>query len=390
MLPNKETLKFGLDSFRSLSKTNNFTYEAFEERAEELEKQLPGTGYQLAYNESLIQTFRSFVDKLLSDDKPQISFSDLINCFDKMLINPYIRECKAQGVAVNLHPSLTPDMLTTFSQILENNPNVNVFHHTARKFEHGEITLDSAYADAKNRANTVPTKKEALELVSRAAFLEARNKERGFWNSLFNFRTFFKELFAISAMKKLASKAGDIKELEYEARNGSREICMLKDQVDYTMLKTQATSDQEVDLERFHAMEDKELERFFADIAFSKLVDANHADLKENGKIEDSVFINHDVTVDLEDIDDSFALDHSASEGEFLADESVIADDAPIELDGDDKSDLASLADALDEASTEAERISLVIQELSENANTAERSSKIKENPSSVKEKVID
>lgn len=390
MLPNKDNLKHCITAFSSLSKTNSFTYEALEARAEELENQMPGAGYQISYNEHLVQTFREFVDKLTSDDKPNISFSEFINCFDKMMIEPYLKACNKQGINVNIktnYKEFNPNTLMAFKQILDTNPDSNVFRTTALKFDRDELTLDSVYADAKKRANTTPTRKEALELASRAEVLEIKNQERGFWDTLFNLRTYIKELFAIRALRTLASKAGDINDLEFEAKNGNIAISQVRSQVDYELLNAQAMSDKEIDLEHLNEMDDKDLENYFDEIEFSTMVNVNHLDLKGNEKTDESVFINHDVSLDLDDINDEIELEDS---DKFLSDESIIEDDAPFELDSEDNNLLTSIADELEASESEPERFSLIINELSENSDSFEISPKIEDSPTAVKEKTID
>ena len=103
MLPNKKNLAAGLINFQTFSGINGFSFEAFEKKAEELEVQYPGAGYQRAYNETLTQMFRtSLVDKYLREESTLLTLSELVEYFDTYLMKKYVDECQKQGVAVNI------------------------------------------------------------------------------------------------------------------------------------------------------------------------------------------------------------------------------------------------------------------------------------------------
>ena len=394
MLTDKSNLSAAITSFSSLAKINGFTYEEFEEKAEEIERAHPGAGYQMAYNEMLVQSFKEFVDKHLSEDPPEIYFNDFVHIFDQMLMGTYLRQCKAQGIDVKIETnSVKPnvDTLVIFNKILEEHPDANVYHNVAQRFYRGELTLDSVYEDAKARAKTVPTKKEALELAARAEMIEVMNKERSFRDTLRNLFTFFKELFAISAIRKLASKAGDVTSLEHEAKYGNHGIFCIKDELENAMLKSQVTNEKEMNPGLLDELEEEQFSELWEDKDFETVIDTALKGERSNNLNESDFIIadEGDTTLDLDAFDGRLEMDDSELGDEFLSDKSMIMDDGALVLDEEDESLAEALSGAFDQSATE-EKTNIVVEELAENFSTSEKSPRVEEPFAGIKEKGIE
>ena len=220
--------------FRSFSKIKDFRFEDFEDKAEALEKQNPGQGYRLAYQETLTDLFRKIFNKHLQGEENLPTLGKFVQYYDTILMKTYLDERKAQnmGVDIRIHtggPSL--ETLEAFRQILDEHPASSVVDKVNQRFASGELTLDNTYDRVKAKAKGTPTRAEARELVACAAFLENRNKERSVWNMLLNLRTHFKERSAVKAMRALAGKCGKIKALMHEAENESADLKKLRSDV---------------------------------------------------------------------------------------------------------------------------------------------------------------
>ena len=394
MLTDRSNLNAAVTAFNSLTKTNGFTYEAFEERAEEIEREHPGAGYQMAYNEMLVQTFKEFVDKHLGAEKPGIYFSDFIRCFDKMLMGSYLRQCKAEGVNVSIETNsakLNVDTLVSFNKILEEHPDIGIYHNTAQQFHRGEIILDSVYKDAKAQENTVPTRREALELVARAEVIEVMRKERGFLETVGSLFTFIKEFFVIRAIRNLASKAGNVTELEHEAKYGSPEIFLIKDELEKAMLNSQVTNEKEMTPRLLDKLEEEQFSELWEDKDFETVINTALKGERSNNFNESDFIIadEGDTTLDLDEVDGRLEMDDSELGDEFLSDKSMIMDDGAIELDEEDESLAEALSDAFDQTATE-EKTNIVVEELAENFSTSEKSPRVEEPFAGIKEKGIE
>ena len=88
--------------FRSFSKVRDFRFEDFEDKAEALEKQNPGQGYQLAYQETMKDLFRKIFNKHLQHEEKLPSLSAFVQYYDTFLIKSYLDERKAQNMEVEI------------------------------------------------------------------------------------------------------------------------------------------------------------------------------------------------------------------------------------------------------------------------------------------------
>lgn len=137
----------GLINFQTFSGINGFSFDAFEKKAEELEEQYPGEGYQRAYKETLTQMFRTgLVDKYLREESTLLTLSELVEYFDTYLMKKYVDECKKQGVSVSIKLNdngFNIETLQSFNAVLDSIPDKTVLNEVAKKFDSGELTLDS-------------------------------------------------------------------------------------------------------------------------------------------------------------------------------------------------------------------------------------------------------
>lgn len=327
MLPNKKTLAAGLINFQTLSGINGFSFEAFEKKAEELEVQYPGAGYQRAYNETLTQMFRtSLVDKYLREESTLLTLSELVEYFDTYLMKKYVDECQKQGVAVNIKLNdngFNLDTLQSFSAVLDSVPATNLLNEVTKKFDSGELTLDSTYKYTKDNAQRVPSRKEARDLVAYATFLEQRNEDRTILQTLFNLVTHIREIFAIKAMRELAAKCDKISVLEAESENEYYKLAELRNEVDFRLINAQATNEHELDFEQMQQMDSENLDRYLENVEFSRIANVNDNEL--------------DTTLELDEIDTSFTMDDTAIRKMPFSDESIIESNDSFVIDDEDR-----------------------------------------------------
>ena len=327
MLPNKKPLAAGLINFQTLSGINGFSFDAFEKKAEELEVKYPGEGYQRAYNETLTQMFRTgLVDKYLREESTLLTLSELVEYFDTYLMKKYVDECKKQGVSVSIKLNdngFTVETLQSFSAVLDSIPAKTVLNGVAKKFDSGELTLDSTYKYTKDNAQRVPSRKEALELVAYATFLEHRNEDRTVLQTLLNLITHIREKFAVKAMRELAAKCDKISVLETESENEYYKLAQLRNEVDFRLINAQATNEHELDFERMQQVDGENLDNYLENVEFSRIANVN-----DNGL---------DTTLELDEIDASFSIDDTAIRKMPFSDESIIETNDSFTIDDDDR-----------------------------------------------------
>ena len=97
MLPNKKNLLSGLTNFKTLTDIKTFSFDEFEKRAEELEKQHPGQGYQLSYNESLNQVFRAYAEKCQTAKGYVEPLNEIVEYFDTYLIKNILANVRSRA-----------------------------------------------------------------------------------------------------------------------------------------------------------------------------------------------------------------------------------------------------------------------------------------------------
>lgn len=326
-------IAMGLGAFRTTTGIEGFSLDNFEKKAEQFNKQYPGEGYQRAYEDALNQIFKAYVAGIAREEEPLVTLPNLVYSFDSFIMKPYMEGAKNHGIDVSVDinfKELNLKTLRRFDDIMNMIPTNTVMQDTYDKFKRNELTLDSVSEDVKARKNTVPTKEEALELVSRAAFLQERMESRGKWGTFLNWYTALREYLAINALKSLAAKAGNIDDLEREAEIGNPNLAALRGEVSSRLLNASSKIENEKILQRSESL------------------------VKEQNEMEDAL--------------DSEALDESALDGSL--DLSQI-DDA-FTLDDGDASSVTS--DEFDET-----KMSIVIEELSEQPDISQKFEKIED-----------
>jgi hypothetical protein len=308
----------GIEAFNTTTGVNGFSLEDFESKAMRYNEQYPGEGFQRAYEDSLNQIFKTYVDEIALGKVPNVKLADLVYSFDSFIVNPYLHGAEKHGIDAKIEINLTklnPKTVESFAEILEATPNNPVLQDTYRKFESKELTLDSVYKDVTARKNTVPTRKEARELVARAVFLREKQKSRTGWEAFKNLFTVIKEYFAIEALKSLAEKAGDLDQLDREAELGEPHLYALKREVDRQLINLGAERENErilqkikeqTDLENVLDSDGPDEHEIESEINFDKLDEGEvSTDFEELGKKENEL----DANSDLSQIDDAFSLD---------------------------------------------------------------------------------
>lgn len=224
-----------IKSFESLTKIRGFKFEDFENRAEALEIENPGNGYDLAYQETMSDMFGALIDRHARYEDNVPTLSEFVYYYDNILMKGYFAERGAQNLGVNVKTNPDGPRLETLEnlkKVLDEHSATPTMTKVQNKFASGEYTLDNTYDMAKAKASTTPTRQEALELVSCAAYLEKRNQERSVFGKLRHLYTHIKELFAIRKMKTLASKCDTIANLKYEASKESSGLSLLRNMVE--------------------------------------------------------------------------------------------------------------------------------------------------------------
>lgn len=319
MLFSDETgiIAMGIEAFNTTTGVKGFSLDDFESKAMQYNEQYPGEGFQRAYEDSLNQIFKTYVDEISRGKAMNADLSTLVYSFDSFIIKPYILGAKKHGIDANIDMNMTElksKTLEGFADILEEMPNNTALQDTFRKFERNELTLDSVAKDVKARKNTTPTRKEARELVARAIYLREKQKSRTKWESFKNLFTVIKEYFTIEALKSLAEKAGKLEHIEREAETGEPHLVNLKREVDRQLIDKGAKRETEKILKRIKEQTDLENaldadepdeneienETVFENLDESKVsLDFEELGEKENALGTDS---------DLSQIDDAFSL----------------------------------------------------------------------------------
>ena len=288
----------GIDAFKTTTGVGGFSIEEFENDAAQYENQYPGEGYQRAYDESLNRVFETYVAGILRDEVPLATLSSLVYSFDAFIMKPYMEIAKNCGSDIKIDinfKDLKPKTLKAFDDILDRIPTYTVMGDIYDRFDRKELTLDTVYADLKARKDTVPTKEDALKLVSCASYLEERLESRTRWQTFLNWYTALREYFAVKALKELAAKAtrsGDTNGLEHEAETGNQDLFRLRHEVTVGLITAEAKITNEKIRQRAE---------------FESVLDPEELDSAEND-------------LDLGQIDDAFSLDDG--DEPFLSDES--------------------------------------------------------------------
>ena len=393
-LDDKKVLAVGLSSFTAATQMQDFafTYDDFEKEADELDVQYPGEGYQRAYDKTVMRLFDAYVAKCLRYEDPDISVTDVVYYFDSFVMSSYRTEAKRHGVAAPFvinGKELKLETLKAFDEALERIPHRTPLDETYKKFKRNELTLDSVADDVRARKDTVPSREEALDLVSRAAFLRESYQKRG-WRNLFHLPTFFKELLTVNALETLAGKVGNVEALEEEAEVGNVYLAILRERIDTGRIQAQSKA------------ETVRLEEKAARLAANDLSEGE-IDLDAPDKTEATFG-----TLDLGEVDDAFTLEDEESAELNDADLSFREDDEPMKI-GDSGEVIATAEERLPQdgavaggsdmpdfemapigSDDEPQIVSIVVEELSEAANIAPATDKVESKEAPVKGKAID
>ena len=234
-LQNKKHLLGGPINFISIVEFNDIPYNRFydtlEDRAEAIEATEPGTGYQRVYHEMMSEVFSDMVSKIATGKTVLVSYKDVIEHFDDMIMKPYLKEREKQNIPIDVklcdNAEIKRKTLENFNDILASGV-TSALDATKAMIAAGQLTLDDTIAYMNSKQNKTPTKGEALTLTSYAMALKEINKDRSFFDMLRNLRIHFREKSAIKKMRMLASQHSKIENLEVEARDGNPKIIDLR------------------------------------------------------------------------------------------------------------------------------------------------------------------
>jgi hypothetical protein len=316
--------------------------------------------------------------------------NEIVEYFDTYLIKKYLSECEKQGVDVRIRTSengISAENLKAFSDTLDSIPVNNVLIDTYKKFKSGELDLDSVYDDVEARENTIPTREQALELVARAAYLEDKNENRSRLWTVLKLFTHFKEKSTIKKLRALAEKADNVSVLETEAENENYRLARLRHEVDFSLIKAQAPTEAEIDLERIQK-NNEELEQYLDDVDLERIAaarDAANETLVLDDEEDAPSIDDEEDAPSIDDEEDAPSLDDSTLTGgtlnlETVGEEAFLSDEEAIVGDGDQEPFFAD----------DEDKISIVVDELAEGFDNVSRSERIEECEIDAKEFVIE
>ena len=382
-LQNRVAIGFNPIRFSGLLGSNSFSgkdefYVRFEDRAEALEQTAPGQGYQLAYNETLTSAFGALVAKYMNqtqDTGGTLTFEQLIDYFDSIVMIPYFKEREKAGIGVDVKTgkdALNSEMLGDFVSILDQATAATTRAMVDAKFEWGALTLDSIAARVESVKNKTVSRIEAREFALCAVHLEAENAKRHpFWK-IFN-PTHYKELRTIKALKEIATKTASMDLLLDEAVNGPDDLRILKDAVELAhgkAVSTERLANQNMTSSAERKAEISDIENSFKNLSEEEIKD----------ELNDTILFDGDDLV-ADNGDKDFFRDN---------DQSVIENGDGVQNDEDDldlKSALEDAFEANEERVMEEDldsiriRVDLNQSDLGDNPRSNELSEKLIEEP---------
>ena len=259
-----EKLRETEHQFGQFTGIEGFRYEEFEEKAEELEKDYPGKGYQRAYEETMVDLFGKLLHAHVYNRDKAATLRQFLN-YSEILFDSYLEERRVQKMPVAMNPvgHMTDQMLKDFDTVLYERKPSTICADVFRKFDDGQYSLLGTRAYAKARKDTVPTREEALVLVSQVKYLQQRNNERSLFWKIFAFPIHFMELSVINDLTALASKQGEYYDLLHWATNESPKLMTLKSQIDAALFEMDKRDDDpwigEKEAEEINAYAEKEM-----------------------------------------------------------------------------------------------------------------------------------
>ena len=89
MLFSDETgiIAMGIEAFNTTTGVKGFSLDDFESKAMQYNEQFPGEGFQRAYEDSLNQIFKTYVDEISRGKEPNADLSTLVYSFDSFIIS---------------------------------------------------------------------------------------------------------------------------------------------------------------------------------------------------------------------------------------------------------------------------------------------------------------
>lgn len=229
MLPNKsEKLLDNIQKFNNNFR-KNFDLDKFEARAEELERNNAGKGYQMAYHESIFEMFKNRLQELSERNSDVMPFDHMITQFDLEIMDRYDSECRKQNIETNLKlnylkTQLSDEVLVGLKKILDEAPTTPI-KKAKEELKNGTVTPESAlkWVDQIRKESTEtppkPDKENALKMVAYAKAIQEKNESRNFFQfigSILNL-SYFREKSAINTLRSFASRCEGIDKLEAEA-----------------------------------------------------------------------------------------------------------------------------------------------------------------------------
>lgn len=231
-------------AFRSMTEIEGFSLDDFENRVEAFDEANPGEGYQIVYQETLKEWFQDIVEKYMMGKSTIVDPESMVHYFDSQIIKPYLKECEKQGITgVNIKtneesaPGLNQETLQTLKSVIDGA--VTPVRAASFMYEMEQLPLAEAAKYASDREKKIPSRGEAITMISYAKGIEQVHKKRKFRDILANLSLHFKEWRTIRALKKIAKKTSNYEELVQEAVNGNSKFVNLKKQVEDKLIAAQ-------------------------------------------------------------------------------------------------------------------------------------------------------
>ena len=234
-------LKDTEEKFTRFTGMEGFRYKDFENKAEKLEKKNPGKGYQLAYEDAMCDLFGKLLDTYVERKENAVPLRGFMYYTDT-LFDMFVGERKVQKMPVSIKPIegiSDPNMLKRFAKVWHDRNPSTICADVQAKFDRWDYTLWSVHRNAKAKKNTVPTRREAIELIAQEFVLRNRNQDRPPFLKWLLYPIHAKELRAIEDLKALACKAGDYYDLLREAKYENPMLDEVKDRLTEAIIEMQ-------------------------------------------------------------------------------------------------------------------------------------------------------
>lgn len=314
--------------FSQYTGIEGFSYKEFENKAEKLEKKKPGKGYQIAYEDSMCDLFRKFLDTQVEHKEKAVPLKHFMY-YTETLFDNFIGERRVQKMPVSIKiidGLCTPNLLPKLAKVwCDRNPST-ICADVQAKFDRGEYTLWNVHKNAIAKKDTVPTRREAIELISQEQMLRRRNEERPFLLRLLIYPIHLKELNAIEALKTLACKQGNYVDLLREAKYENPLIDDIKWELNEALIELKKRDEsnwiEKKDAKMIDAYVKKEMKidaKGIEDKEFNKILEKIGYGAKE-AVLDESLDLGNDVIEDNEKQDNVSFEDLLDNEVDFDAD----------------------------------------------------------------------